>query len=149
MLNQWLGEDAVAQAPARHGVALGEAVEQYGAFLHAWETHDAGVFSGIDDVLVNLVGEDVEVVVFADHLGDGAKLIGVEHCASGVLGRVDDDEAGVLVDVGFEVVQVGVVGLLLKEAHGDGLGAAEADHGLENGEAGVGVNHLVTGVGQG
>ena len=107
------------------------------------------MLTGVNDVLVNLIGEDVEVVVLADHLGDGTEFVGAEHGTGGVLGGVDDDKAGILVDVGFKVVEVGVVGFFFGEAHGDGLGTAEADHGLEDGEAGVGVDDLVAGLGQG
>ena len=67
----------------------------------------------IDDVFVNLVGEDVQVIVLPHHIGDGTEFVRTHHRARGVLGRVEDDETGVLVDVGGQVVQVGVVRLLL------------------------------------
>ena len=46
-------QDAVAQPPAGHCIALGEAVKDDGALLHTRYRRDAEMLSGVEDVLVD------------------------------------------------------------------------------------------------
>ena len=85
----------------------------------------------VDEVLVDLVGHGEEVVLEADP-GDGVELAGREDPAGRVVGRVQEDEAGLRADGGGQGVGVeGEVG----GAQGDdpALGAGHGDGG------GVGV----------
>lgn len=55
-LHHLLGPCQIAEPPAGHGVALGEAVDGDGPLLHPGEGADAEVILAVDDLLVDLVG---------------------------------------------------------------------------------------------
>lgn len=142
VLHQWLGQDPIAQPPTRHGVALGQTVQKDGSFLRPGQRCDAYVVTIVDKVFVYLVREDVEVVPLLHNISDDQGLLRTQNGATGVVGRVENDDAGPRVDQGRQLLQVGVLVVLFQEAHRDRPRCAATDHGLENGEAWVRVNNL-------
>ena len=101
----------------------------------------------IDDVLVDLVGDDVDVVL-GGHLRNGQKFLPGEHPAAGVGGVAQHQCLGVLAEGGLQLVHVKGEGGGMQR-HVDGLGAGENGVGtvvfIERGEH----HHLVAGVGDG
>ena len=72
------GQDAPAQAPAGHGIRLGEAVEDDGALVHALDREDGDVLAVVDDARVDLVGQDHQVV----RHGDGRDALDVARASA-------------------------------------------------------------------
>ena len=117
--------DGVAQAPAGNGVGLRKRAAADGALEHAGQRGHIDVLVGrIDDVLIDFVGDAVDVVLFAQ-VGDKGELLARKDLAAGV-GRVaQDDGLGVVVAEGcFEDLTIEVEGGRV-ERHIDGLGARE------------------------
>ena len=142
LFRQRLGHDAEPQPPAGHGVGLGEAIGDDRAFGHAGQGDDAGGLALVHQAEVDLVGEDPEVAV-AGRRGDvGERLLGKD-AAGGVAGRVEDDHPRARAERGVEGLQVQVEAPFLRQGHGHGPGADQADGRLVAGEAGVGSDHLV------
>ena len=115
----------VAQAPAGHGVGLGQGAAGQRALLHARQAREVDVLVGrVDDVLVDLVRDDPQVVLLG-HLGDRLELGAAEDVAAGV-GRVAQDECLGAGD-GARSLELGLVkgerGSV--ELHVGGLGAAQ------------------------
>ena len=89
------GGGHIADAPAGHGIGLGDAVDQQGTLL------DFGADGGqadkllivIDQMVIDLVGDHVQVVLHA-HLGDGLQLAAGVHHSGGVGGVVQDHALG-------------------------------------------------------
>ena len=71
------------------------------------------------------------------------------HAAGGIARRVQDDHPRAVAQRGVERGQVEREVGLLPQRHGHRHAARHADHGRIGGEAGVGVDHLVTGAHQG
>ena len=117
--------DGVAQTPTGDGVGLGQRAAADGALEHAGQRGHIDMLVGrIDDVLVDLVGDAVGVVLFAQ-VGDKSELFARKDLAAGV-GRVAQDDClglvvaeGRLEDLAIEVERGRV------ERHIDGLGARE------------------------
>jgi hypothetical protein len=61
-----------------------------------------------NEVLVHLVGDGDQVAIDAQ-VGDGGQLVGREHLAGGVVGRVEQEEAGAVGDEGGQRLDVGGV----------------------------------------
>ena len=80
--------NGVADAPSGHAEGLGEGADGHGPLSHARKQGDGLVdVPVVQDVLVDLVGEDVEVV--ADRqLGDPVQLVAVEDLPDGLLGEL-------------------------------------------------------------
>src|SRR3990172_3615172 len=96
----------------------------------------------VEDAAVHLVGEHHDVAA-PDHLGDGLQVALAKHTASRVVGRVDDDHLGAGRDLGAQLVHVETELPLLAQWDRDRRPAHELDHGLVDGEAGVGIDDLV------
>ena len=83
--------DHIAQAPTRHGVGLGERAAAERALGHARQAREVDVLvGGVDDVLVDLVGDDPQVVLLG-HAGDELEFGAGKDVAGGVR-RVAEDE---------------------------------------------------------
>ena len=147
--HQLFGHDSVPQTPTRHGVALGEAIQDDRALHHSGESGDAVVAARVKDVLVYLVGHHVQALVGLDHAGDGLQFLAAQHRSAGVPRRVEYEQPCTAGDLLGQVLQVGMVTLLFQEPHRHGCGPGEPNHGFIDGEAGVGVDHLDTRLGQG
>ncbi len=139
--------DRVAQAPAGHGVRLGEPIEHDGPLGHARQRGDRPELPVVLDAAVDLVREHDEVTLDGD-VGDGPEVVGGEDRAARVVGAVDDqqpcpvgDEPAQLLDVDPEVA-------LLAQRDGHRRGTREAGHRLVDGEARIGHDDLDTRLGQ-
>ena len=117
--------DGVAQAPTGDGVGLGQRAAADGALEHAGQRGHIDMLVGrIDDVLVDLVGDAVGVVLFAE-VGDKGELLARKDLAAGV-GRVAQDDC-----LGIVVAEGRLEDLAIKaergrvERHIDGLSARE------------------------
>ena len=143
-----LRSDDVAQTPAGDGVGLGQGGAGQRPVPHPRQGGEVGVLmGGVDDVLVDLVGDDVGVVL-GGHLGDGQQLLPGEHPPAGVGGVAQHQGLGALPEGGLQFVHV----------EGEGRGMEGHVDGLRSGENGVGSvvlieggehDHLVAGIGHG
>ena len=67
LMDDLLGSAAVSKPPARHGVRLGEAVDQNRPLLHPRNLDDrAVILSRVGQLRINLVGEYVQIMLDAD-----------------------------------------------------------------------------------
>ena len=108
------------------------------------------MLAGIQDVLVYLIGHHVQVGMLHHQLGYGAQLAPSDRGrAAGVFRRVQDDEPGLVGYLRPQQVEVGMIARRLQEPHGDGSAASEANHGLVDGETGIGVDDLYARLAQG
>ena len=117
--------DGVTQAPAGNGVGLGKRAAADGALEHAGQRGHIDVLVGrIDDVLIDFVGDAVDVVLFAQ-VGDKVELLARKDLAAGV-GRVAQDNG-----LGFVVAEGRLEDLAIEveggrvQRHVDGLSARE------------------------
>ena len=85
----------IADPPAGHGVGLGDAVDEQGTLLdlltQRGKADELGVV--IDQAVIDLVGDDVDVLLHAD-LGQSLQLLPAVHGAGGVAGVVQDHALG-------------------------------------------------------
>ena len=148
-LDDLLGAGGVADAPAGHGIGLGNAVDDDGLLLDLRaEGGDAAVlFVVVDELFVDLVGDDVEAALHGQ-IGDGLKLRAAPDAAVGVVGRVDDERLRPVGDVGTQHVGGDDEVVLLAAAHHHRHAAGHAHHlGIAQ-PAGRGQKHLVAGIEQ-
>ena len=73
-LHDGLRSGYVADAPARHGIAFSHAVDEDKTVLQEVELSHALVLLLVLDELVNLIGDDDDLRIFLQHLGDGSQL---------------------------------------------------------------------------
>lgn len=118
-----IGED-VAEAPTGDGIGLGEGAADDGALAHTRQGGHIGVMVGlIDDVFIDLVGDDVGIV-FLGQVGDDHEFVVGEDLAARIGGIAEDEGLGPLLEGRFEDVGVEMeVGWY--EGHVDGFGAGE------------------------
>ncbi len=83
----------VAEAPTGHRKRLREAVDGERALVHPRQTRKGDRLDAVDDVLVDLIGDDEHVRMAAQDLGEGLHLVRRVDGAGGVVGRVEDEEA--------------------------------------------------------
>jgi len=96
----------------------------------------------VQDPLIWLVAHDPQVLIDRE-LRDPLQVGHLKHAARGVLGRVDDDHAGLVGHERGQFVHVEAEVVLLTQRTRHGLGAHEVDHRLVDREAGVRVDDLV------
>ena len=138
-----LRHDAIAQTPTRHGIGLGEAMQDDGPLRcgHARVGGHAGELALIQDVLIHLVGKDGYVALGA-HLGDRLQVAILQHAPRGVLWRVEHDERGSVRDQVDQLVDVETKAALFAQGHGHAFGAHIVDHRLIDRKARVRVDDL-------
>ncbi len=142
----------VAETPAGDGEGFGEAGDDDGAFAEVGEAEGGDVLSaGVEEVLVDFVGEEEEVVTDGE-VADGFDLGVGEDFAGGVGGGVDEDGAGAGGDGALEGVivegPVGGGGGGGVEGDGDGLDAEGAEGGEVVAVEGLKEDDFVAGVEQ-
>ena len=118
-----------ADAPARHRVRLGDAVDDDRMILHplADLRHGEVLYAVVDELGIDLVGEHPNARLFA-HRGQGADLrLGV-HRARGVGGRVEDEHLRLGGDRLFEVFGGDLEVVLLVPLDEHARAAAHLDH---------------------
>ena len=144
------GGGDIADTPAGHGIGLGHAVDEQGAGLDLLpQGGQAGeLLVVIGQAVVDLVGQDIQVVVHA-HLGDALQLAAAVHHAGGVAGVVQDHALGFGGDGGGELLggDLKVLGLGGVDDHGHA--AYHADQLDIADPIGGGEDHLVPRVDQG
>ena len=92
-----LGRGQIAHAPARHGHALGKAVHRGDAVADGGIAAHADAFdSVVDELFIDLVAEHVDVRVAQHERFEDVGLVLVEDTAGGVIGIVDDEQAGLV-----------------------------------------------------
>ena len=81
----------ITNAPARHGIGLGEAVHHHGARLHARQFRNgAELCTGIQQRVIHLVRDDQQIVLFGNGRDGSQLLVGI-NLAGGIVRRVDHD----------------------------------------------------------
>ena len=106
------------------------------------KARDRGELALVEEARVDLVRQHRHAVV-ARELGDPAHVLGAQHAAGRVVGRVDDEELGLLGDAPLELLQVEAEAGLLEQGDRHRLPAHEVDHRLVDREPGVRVDDLV------
>ena len=90
--------DDVAEAPAGDRVGLGQRRARQRALPHTRQGREVGMLvRRVDDVLVDLVGDDIGIVLFRERR-DKFQLLAREHLAAGVGGVAQDHRLGVLAE---------------------------------------------------
>ena len=148
-LDDVLRASGIADAPAGHGVGLGDAVDDDGLGLHivAQGGEADVVLAVVDQLLVDLVGDDVETGLHSQ-LCDLHQLAAGIDAAVGVGGAVEDDGLGLFVDVGAQHLGGDDEVVLLAAVHHHRHAAGHAHHLGVAQPAGGGQQHLVAGVDQ-
>ena len=96
------GRGGPGDAPAGHGVRLGETAQGDRALLHAGQRGDRGVLeAAVDEAVVDLVGDHDQIVAAGD-VGEGFQRRALEHRAGGVRGIGDQQRFGLGGDRGFD-----------------------------------------------
>ena len=136
-LDQRLRAGRVADAPAGHGVGLGDAVHGQRALvelgLHLGEGDELEV--AVDQVLVHVVGQDPDVRVAQQHVRDRLHLGARVGRAGRVGGRVEDQPLGPRRDRAFERLRLELEPGLHRGLDEHRRAAAQRDH--------LGVGHPV------
>ena len=143
------GGGHIADAPAGHGIGLGDTVDQQGALL------DLGADGGqadkllvvIDEVVIDLVGDHIQVILHT-HLGDGLQLTAGVHHAGGVGGIVQDHALGFGGDGGSQLFRSDLEVLRLRGLHHHRHAAHHPDQFDVTHPVGSGQDHLVAGIHQ-
>ena len=106
LLHDPLRSRHIAKAPARHRIGLGEAIDQDRPLLHAGYGGDGDVgVPRVGELPVDLIGENVEVVLFDDR-GQGLQILSLHDRTGRVVRIGEDEELGLRRDGRLELVQL-------------------------------------------
>ena len=142
----FFGGGDVADAPAGHGVAFGDAVDGDYAVADFGELCEAFAGAYVVDVFVDFVGDDDDVGVACDDVGEGAELLlGVAH-AGGVGGAVEEHHLGLGGDGCFELLGCDLEVVLKAGFDEDAFAAGHAGEGFVGDPIGCGDDDFVAGV---
>ena len=139
---------AVADAPAGHGIGLGYAVYEKGALFYilAQACNACKLHSVIDKLIIDLIGEDIEVVPDAN-VGYRLQLIfGIDH-ACGVGWIVEHEALGVLGYSRFELIRGDLEILVFAGLNDNRSTSHHADHFIIAYPERRRYYYLVTGIG--
>ncbi|CDF31168.1 putative uncharacterized protein [Methanoculleus sp. CAG:1088] len=139
------GTDGPSDPPSGHGIGLGKTGYGDGPVDHAGHGCHGEVLSGIDHVLVYLVGEYEEVVFHGD-LRDGPDGVLGEHAPGRIGGGVEDDHLGLGGDSGLHLLGTEYETVVVGKGHIDGFRSAQLYNGLVGDPSGVGEDDLVPGI---
>src|SRR5208337_998859 len=134
--------DAVAHAPAGHGIGLGEAIENNGALLHAGDARNREVLALEEQAAVDFIREHEDIAV-ADDFGHLLHVLALHDAAGGVLRGIDDDEFGAVGDKPGQIVDIHHEIALLAKLDGYGFATHVVDHRFVDGESRIGIDDLV------
>ena len=95
---------------------------------HPRQRRDAVVLAGVQDVLVDFVGHHVHIRMAAHHVGDGSSSSSVNAEPQGFSGELMMSRRVRSLTIAGQLRQVGMVGPVFQQLHGDGPGAAKLDH---------------------
>ena len=139
----------IADAPAAHGIGLGEGLHRHGALPHARQGGDGDVpVSVVQDLLIGLVRQHQQIVAAAEP-GQLLQVLPVHHGAGGVAGGAQDQQPGLVRNGLFRRVQIEAIAVLLVQGHIHGLRLGDLGKAGIGDVAGVGNEHLVSGLQQG
>ena len=128
--DEGLVAERVADAPARHRVGLGEAVEEDRALLHAGQGREADVLlAAVRQVAVDLIGDDDEVVLLGKGR-DGQEVLARHDGARRVVRVADEQRLRLGRHVLLELIRRDAELVLNLGRYGDGLAAREDRAGL-------------------
>jgi len=102
----------------------------------------------VDDLAVDLITEHPEIM-FDRQFRDSVQIVGTEHSAGGVLGRIDDQHFRLVICQSAEVLDVEGKILLLGQLQRDRLALQEIDHRFIDGKTRIGIDDFVAGIDQG
>ena len=127
-LGDVFGSRQPADAPARHGVGLGNAVDDNGTFFEFLARRgDGEMFDAVvDEFGIDLVGKHVNTRLF-HHFADGADLLFGVHGARGIGGRVEHEKFGLGRDRLFDVFGRNFEVVVLAPFHKHAHAAADLD----------------------
>ena len=91
-------------APACHGVCLADAVDDDHSLLYFGELSHAGMFAHVVDVLVNLVGNDDDLLVTEQHVLQCLEFLLAIDGACWIAGRAEDECLCLGCDGSFELL---------------------------------------------
>src|SRR5208282_145613 len=134
---------AVAHAPSGHGVGFGEAVEQNGALFETGYAHDGEVLAFVDEAAVDFVRKNEDVAV-SDGLGYFQNIFLGKSASGRVVRRVQDDQLGAVGNQRGQFFDIEGEVALFAEPNGNRLAERIIDHGLVDGEAGIGINDFIS-----
>ena len=140
----------VTDAPAGHGIGLGDAVEHECAVIEGRAGVDdvAEGLLGPEDMFIHIIGGDQDVGIFQQHVPQGLELGHAVGLAGGVGGAVDDEQPGFVGDGGFELLGGDLEGLGLVALDDHRFAVRQHDHIGIGHPVGGGDDDFVTGVEQ-
>src|SRR5579884_584814 len=80
----------VANAPARHGIGLREAIEQDGPLLHTWDTGNADMFRVIDEATIYFVNSNDQVMLYGES-SNSLQLVARDDRSGGIVWVAEED----------------------------------------------------------
>ena len=100
------GGGHIADAPASHGIGLGDTIDQQGAFLDlgADSSQADKLLIVIDQMGIDLIGNHIQIVLNT-HAGDGLQLSAGIHHTGGVRGIIQDHALGLGSDSGSQLLR--------------------------------------------
>ena len=142
-----LGTRGVADAPAGHGVGLGNAVDhdRLRADFVAQRSDGNVLLAVVNQLLIDFVGDDVKLLLHGQR-GDALQQRARIHAAAGVVGRIKNQRLRALGDEGAQRVRVHKEAVRLVARHHHRHAAGHAHHFRIADPAGRGQKHLVAGV---
>ena len=115
-------------APARHGIRLGHAVDDDRAFLHLGELRDALVLADVVDVLVDFIGHHHDLRMVGQHSHQSGQLFAAVDRAGRVGGRAEYQHAGLGRDGSFQLGRSNLEVLLDAGRYDDGAPLSQLHH---------------------
>ena len=136
-----------ADAPAGHGVGLGNPGDGEGPVAQAGHDGGHGGVGAVEDqVFVHVVAHDPDVRVALEDGAEGAEVIGVHGRAGGVVGGVQHHPFGAGGDGGFEILGAKLEAVVLRAGDDDGFAADDLRHQRVGAPVGRGDDDFVAGV---
>ena len=137
--------ERIADAPARHGVGLGEAVQENRALLHAGQRGKRRVLhAAVGEVAVDFIGDDDEVVLFSEG-GDLLKVVLRHDGARRVVRVADQKRLRALRHVRLEFLGRDAEVVFKLRGDGYGLASCKCHAGLIRDVARFGNQDFITG----
>ncbi len=146
MLDEGLGAHDPAQAEARHRMRFGEARHHHAALRHAGQAARAQMRPGEGEILIDLVGEQPEIVAPGERC-DGLDLRAGEDGAGRVVRAVEPQHARPRRHPPRQRREIGMEAGLGQQRHGHQRRAGGAGHGLISGIGRLEGDDLVAGPG--
>src|SRR5579871_5253168 len=137
-----LRSDAVAETPAGHGKTLGEAVNDDGALGHSGERPRGEIFAAEEDAGIDFVTQQPKIVLYGE-VGEAVQRFFVENGASGIVGRIENQKAGLGCDFGSDFVQVRLEIVFFRQRKWNCLCTEAAREGRIDWKAWIGIENFV------